>query len=364
LLDPCVLGFVEDEGSRQGFKAKLAFSKVAISVGVIGTGNIGQDHIRRITQALSGARVVAVTDIDSARAQKIAKELGGRAETNGQNIIAAEDVEAVIVTSIGSTHEEFVLGAIAAGKPVFCEKPLATTAAACKRILNAEVAFGKRLVQVGFMRRYDAGYRLLKEVVTEGRIGAPLIAHCAHRNPAVGNDYTTDMAITDTVIHEIDTMRWLLDDEYVSAQVLYPKKTSKASEHLADPQIVLLETATGIRVDIEVFVNAVYGYDIQCELVGETGVARLPEPSSVLLRSEAKLSTELLTDWKKRFIASYDIELQEWIHSVASGKISGPSSWDGYAAAVTADACVEAQKSGKIVEIKLGSRPALYQSNG
>ena len=149
---------------------------MAISVGVIGTGNIGQDHIRRITQALAGARVVAVTDIDSARAQRIAKELGGRAETTGQKIIAAEDVDAVIVTSIGSTHEEFVLAAIASGKPVFCEKPLATTAAACKRILDAEVAFGKRLVQVGFMRRYDAGYRLLKEVVAQGRIGAPLIA--------------------------------------------------------------------------------------------------------------------------------------------------------------------------------------------
>jgi myo-inositol 2-dehydrogenase / D-chiro-inositol 1-dehydrogenase len=333
---------------------------MAIRIGVVGTGNIGQDHIRRITQALSGGSVVAVTDIDPARAQKIAKGLGGRAEATGQNLIAAKDVDAIIVTSIGSTHEEFVLAAIAAGKPVFCEKPLATTAAACKRILDAEVAFGKRLVQVGFMRRYDAGYRLLKELVTKGGIGAPLIAHCVHRNPAVGDDYTTDMAITDTVIHEIDTMRWLLDDEYVSAQVLYPKKTSKASKHLADPQIVLLETATGIRMDVEVFVNATYGYDIQCELVGETGVARLPEPSNVLMRSEAKLSVEILTDWKKRFIAAYDVELQEWIHSVASAKIGGPSSWDGYAAAVTADACVEAQKNGKIVEINLGTRPALY----
>ena len=120
---------------------------MAISVGVIGTGNIGQDHIRRITQALSGARVVAVTDIDSARAQKIAQGLGGRAEATGQNLIAAKDVDAIIVTSIGSTHEEFVLAAIAAGKPVFCEKPLATTAAACKRILDAEVAFGKRLAR-------------------------------------------------------------------------------------------------------------------------------------------------------------------------------------------------------------------------
>ena len=170
--------------------------------------------------------MVAVNDIDPARAQT---HLGSRAETPGQNLIATKDVGAVVVTSIGSTHEEFVLAAIAAGKPVFCEKPLATTATACKRILDAEVARGKRLVQVGFMRRYDAGYRLLKEVVSKGGIGAPLIAHCAHRNPAVGEDYTTDMAITDTVIHEIDTMRWLLDDEYVLPGPL-PPELSKASQ--------------------------------------------------------------------------------------------------------------------------------------
>ncbi len=334
---------------------------MSLRLGVIGTGNIGQDHIRRITQALSGAVVVAVNDLDGERAQKVAQGIGGRAEATGQAVIAGADVDAVLVTSFGATHEEFVLAAIKAGKPVFCEKPLATTAAACKRILDAEVAFGKRLVQVGFMRRYDAGYRMLKALVDQGGIGAPLIAHCAHRNPAVGDDYTTPMAITDTVIHEIDTMRWLLDDEYVSAQVVYPKKTGRASKHLADPQIVMLETATGIRIDVEVFVNAVYGYDIQCELVGETGVARLPEPASVLLRQEARLGIELLTDWKKRFIASYDVELQEWINSVAAGRISGPSSWDGYAAAVTADACVESQGNGRIIPIRLGAKPALYK---
>jgi myo-inositol 2-dehydrogenase / D-chiro-inositol 1-dehydrogenase len=225
----------------KNYNPEIRVPEMSINVGVIGTGNIGQDHIRRITHTLAGARVVALTDIDLALAQKIAGDLGARAENAGQNVIAAKDVDAVIVTSIGSTHEEYVLAALAANKPVFCEKPLATTAAACKRILDAEVACGKRLVQVGFMRRYDAGYRFLKEVITTGVIGAPLMAHCAHRNRSVGENYTTDMAVTDTVIHKIDTMRWLLDDEYVSAQVLFPKKTSKASKHLADPQIVLLD---------------------------------------------------------------------------------------------------------------------------
>ena len=228
------------------------------------------------------------------------------------------------------------------------------------RIVQAEVKHGRRLVQVGFMRPYDKGYRALKNVIDTDQIGAPLIVHCAHRNPAVGDNYTTDMAITDTVIHEIDVLRWLLDDDYATVQVVYPKKTRLASTHLADPQIILLETVKGVRIDVEVFVNCQYGYDIQCEVVGETGIAKLPEPSNVLMRSKAKNSVEILTDWKQRFIDAYDVELQGFINAVNNGEVGGPSAWDGYAAAVAADACVLAQKTGGIVPVTLAERPALY----
>lgn len=243
---------------------------------------------------------------------------------------------------------------------MFCEKPLAVTAQGCKNIVEAEAKHGKRLVQVGFMRPYDQGYRALKQVLTSGQIGEPLMLHCAHRNPTVGEAYTTDMAITDTLIHEIDVLRWLLDDDYVSVQVVFPRKSAKAFPHLKDPQIVLFETAKGTRIDVEIFVNCQYGYDIQCEVVGESGIAKLPEPSSVQMRSGAKLSTEILTDWKDRFIDAYDVELQGFINDVLAGSLTGPSAWDGYAAAVTADACVAAQLSGEIVPVTLPPRPSFY----
>jgi len=335
---------------------------MALKLGVIGTGAIGQDHIRRLSKTLLGSEVVALTDINLEQAAKVARDLGLTAEVypDGHALIAAPNVEAVLVTSWGPTHEEFVLAAIAAGKPVFCEKPLAVTAEGCRRIVDAEIAYGKRMVQVGFMRPYDEGYRALKAVIDSGQIGEPLMLHCAHRNPTVGENYKTDMAITDTLIHEIDVLRWLLDDDYVSVQVVFPRKSGKAFAHLKDPQIVLLETAKGTRIDVEVFVNCQYGYDIQCEVVGETGIARLPEPSQVQLRSGAKLSNAILMDWKDRFIAAYDVELQAFIDSVRAGQIGGPSAWDGYAAAVTADACIEAQKSGAIVPVSLPERPAFY----
>ncbi|HXH03654.1 MAG TPA: Gfo/Idh/MocA family oxidoreductase [Candidatus Competibacteraceae bacterium] len=335
---------------------------MALKIGVIGTGAIGQEHVHRITHKLIGARVVALNDINKEQAQAVARKEGLDAKVyeTGEDLINAADVDAVMVTSWGPTHEEFVLASIAAGKPVFCEKPLATTAEGARRIVEAEMKRGKQLVQVGFMRRYDSGYRALKKVIDDGKIGEPLIVHCAHRNPSVPEAYFGDMPIHDTFVHEIDVLRWLLDDDYVSAQVIAPRKTRFTHPKLQDPLIVLLVTKKGIVIDTEIFVNCQYGYDIQCQVVGETGTASLPEPMSVLMRSEAKLSTNILTDWKLRFIDSYDVELQDWIDSTLRGEVNGPSSWDGYFAAVTGDACVEAMCTGKIIPISMAERPAFY----
>lgn len=338
---------------------------MTVRIGVIGTGMIGRDHTRRIQQVLAGAEVVALSDYnpDSGRAVQVDLAPDAKLYEKGEDLIAAEDVDAVLVCSTGSTHEAYVLAAIAAGKPCFCEKPLATTAEGALRIVDAEVAHGKRLVQVGFMRRYDAGYRMLKQAV-DNEIGTPLMVHAAHRNPTVPEQYVTPMAIHDTLIHEIDVFRWLLDDDYVSAQVVFPRKSSHAHDRVADPQIVLLETAKGIRIDVEIFVNCRYGYDIQCQVVGEEGLVNLPDPMAVTLRKAARLQSEILTDWKDRFIDSYDVELQDFITAAAKGTAAGPTSWDGYVAAISSDACVEAQeKSGQIIPISLPDRPALYDKD-
>lgn len=337
---------------------------MALRVGVIGTGAIGQDHIRRIHTVLTGAEIAAVTDVDAERARQAIsnQKLHAKLYADGHELIESADVDAVMITSWGPTHEEFVLASIAAGKPVFCEKPLAVTAEGCRRIVHAEMAFGRPLVQVGYMRRYDRGYRELKRVMDSGTIGEPLLVHCAHRNQSQPDSYTNDMAIVDTFIHEIDVLRWLLNDDYVSVQVVKSKRTKFAAPHLQDPLIVILETEKGTRVIGEVFVNCQYGYDIQCQVVGESGVANLPEPQGVVIRSDAKLSTKLLTDWKQRFADAYDLELQDWIRSALRGEVHGPTAWDGYAAAVTSDHCLEARDTGGIVRISLPQRPSFYHN--
>ena len=335
---------------------------MTVGVGVIGTGMIGQDHIRRITQVLTGGAVVAVNDVDAARAGEVAAGLpGATVHDTAQNLIADGNVDAVLVASWGAAHEGQVLAAIEAGKPVFCEKPLTPTKDACLRIIDAEMAHGRRCVQVGFMRRYDAGYQAMKAALEDGSIGAPLLMHCAHRNPSVPPyGFATEMLITDSAVHEIDLVRWLFDEEIAAASVLKPRRTSKAAEGVQDPLIIVLEMASGVLVDDEVFVNAGYGYDIRGEIVCESGTVALADAGRVSVSTAGRRGVSVPADWRERFSRAYDAELQDWLAAVAAGTSTGPSSWDGYAAAVVTDSAVAALHTGQRIAVPLPERPDFY----
>lgn len=334
---------------------------MTLKVGVIGTGMIGRDHIRRLTEVVSGAEVVAVTDPDEVAAKEAAAGLArAKVHATGEDLVADDEVDAVVVCSWGPTHEQYVVASIEAGKPVFCEKPLATTTAACQRIMDAEIASGTRLVQVGFMRRYDASYRALKKAIVSGAVGAPLIYYSGHRNPSVPEHYTKDMAIVDTAVHDFDVTRWLLDEELTSIRVLAAKPNSHGGD-LQDPLLMILESSSGVLVNVETSVNIRYGYDIRGEVVGETGTAALAETGQIVLRRQNTVGVSVPEDWRERFIAAYDVEFQEWIHEVVAGTgLTGPSAWDGYAAQAVCDAGVRALYSGDRIEIELGDKPALY----
>jgi len=352
-------------------------NRSTVRVGVIGTGMIGQDHIRRITQVLTGGAVTAVNDVDKARAGQVAAVLpcvgqhSAGQHSAGQHrvtvhetaasLIADDNVDAVLVASWGTAHEEQVLAAIAAGKPVFCEKPLAPAAGACLRIIEAEVARGHRLVQVGFMRRYDAGYLAMKAALDDGAIGAPLLMHCAHRNPsAPPYGFTTEMIISDSAVHEMDLVRWLFGEEIVAASVFRPRRSRQAGDGLQDPLIIQFEMASGILVDDEVFVNARYGYDVRGEVVCETGTVALADVGETTLSAAGRRGVRVPVDWRDRFIRAYDAELQDWLNAVAAGTPTGPTSWDGYAAAAVTDAALEALQTGRRAAVTMAERPDLY----
>jgi myo-inositol 2-dehydrogenase / D-chiro-inositol 1-dehydrogenase len=244
---------------------------------------------------------------------------------------------------------------------VFCEKPLATTREACARIVDAELAAGRRMVAVGFMRRYDAQYRAMKATVTGGEIGAPLLMHAAHRNPSVPAHFTSEMIITDSAVHDIDVARWMFDDEIAAVTVLKPRISSKAAAGFNDPLLVLLEMQSGVLVDIEAMVNAGFGYDIRGEVVCEDGTVELSESAGVVVKRAGQYAGRVPVDWRERFVRAFDAEFQGWVDAVAAGGTTGPSAWDGYAATVACDTGLAALRSGQREPVVMRERPDLYK---
>lgn len=217
-----------------------------LQIGVVGLGAIGRDHVKRLTERITGCKVAAVSEMNEELGRKVAQQYNAKFYADGEELINSPEVQAVMVTTWDPAHAQYVLAAIRAGKYVFCEKPLATEVSECETILAEEQKFGKRIVQVGFMRRYDPGYVEMKQAIEDGKIGLPLIVHACHRNMNHAATMTSEMSIKNSGVHEIDIFRWLLDDEYVSGQVVLPRQSRiSAGEGLQDPQIMMLRTKRG-----------------------------------------------------------------------------------------------------------------------
>ena len=334
-----------------------------LKIGIIGCGAIGKDHCRRIIETVPGATVVAVSDYVAAAADDTAAKYGIKSYGNDcDGMIKDPEVEAVVITSIDPTHHDYVMKTLAEEKWCFCEKPLSQNAKDCEEIIRREQEIGKRLVQVGFMRHYDRGYAEMKRIIDSGELGAPLMIHACHRNVSQPDGFQTEMGVSNVAIHELDICRWLLGDEYKSGQVLKVRQSACSTKGYDNPQIVLLETQSGARIDVEVQVADAYGYDIQCQVVCEKGTVNLPDPYAVVKRSNATRSFPILTDWKDRFIEAYDIELTHWVKTLEEkGEPDGPSAWDGYAACVAADALNRSRGTGRFLPVETMEKPELYR---
>ncbi|WP_059013301.1 Gfo/Idh/MocA family protein [Streptomyces specialis] len=332
-----------------------------LGVAVIGAGMMGADHVRRIDEVISGARVAAVADIDEARAQDMAAGIDGcGAYTDPVAAMSAPGVDAVLIASPGVAHEAALLAALERDLPVLCEKPLTTGSESALRVLEAELRLGHRRIQVGYMRRYDAEYLQLKALLDSGELGRPLMLHCRHRNVSVHRYFTDEMLINDSVSHEFDAARWLLGQEITAVQVLRPTPNGHAPAGLGDPQFVVFETDAGAVVDVEIFVTSGFGYQVQAEAVCERGTARIGEAHGLMTNVNGRWGGAIAPDFLARFTAAYDREVRAWVDATRRGRVTGPGTWDGYAVAAACEAGIEAQRTGRRVPVRMIDRPPFF----
>ena len=334
---------------------------MTVRIGLIGAGGMGRAHVDRIANVLAGAKVVAIADINEDGAKAVAEPLGAKAYTSGPELINDPDVDAVLIATFGNVHVNDLLACIEAGKPVLCEKPMVTTADDAIKVMEAEQKAGKKLVTVGFMRRFDASYREMKATFDAGEHGDALLVHCRHRNPLIPVPYyTTENMLDDTSIHEFDICRFLLGEEITRIRVDVPKHSKNAREDLQDPLVWVGYTESGTRIDSEVNVNCQFGYSIECELVMESGTVLLGDQEKTHVRDTRGHRNAMAQSHIDRFEAAFNTEVQEWIRAVENCEHTGPTAWDGYAAVTVVDASLAALADGQEHEITQIEKPDFY----
>ena len=312
-------------------------------IGIIGTGIMGSDHAMTIHRSVSGARVAMVADLDLARAETVAGQVGCAATADPATLIAAPEVTAVLIASHDATHPALIRACVAAGKPVLCEKPLSPTLAESAALLSD---LGKRagLVSLGFMRRFDPGYAALRAAVRERTIGSAMLVHAVARTVSSGPGSTAESSIVNSAVHDFDVLPWLLGSPVVQVGWQAP---GRSGADFQDPQLILLRTGDGVLATVETFLNAGYGYDIRCEVVGDAGTLSLAEPVAVVGDAGLRRSRAYAADWRPRFAEAYRLEVQAWVDTLA-GAPPGvlATAADGLIAGAVAEAVVTSMRAG------------------
>jgi myo-inositol 2-dehydrogenase/D-chiro-inositol 1-dehydrogenase len=337
-----------------------------VRIGVIGVGRMGEQHIRNVVRLAGRGELAALHDVDNSRALSLAASCGGPAIfEDPRELIASEDVDAILVASPDATHATLVLACIDAGKPVLCEKPMASNLSDAELILEAESRFGRRLVSLGFQRRFDPAHLAVRETALAGQIGRPLLWKGVHRTTRAPYDSSGPFIIANTAGHDIDSARWLLGEEVleVSAKGL---RSQEALPPDSRDLILLDMVMSGERLaTAEIYVSASYGYEVCAELVGQFGVATTVRPDRLVVRARGGCGSPVAEDWTTPFQDAYAAELNAWIESVAPGlAFAGACAWDGYAAMAVSAAASASLLENRPRPVEIVKRPELYRAGG
>jgi myo-inositol 2-dehydrogenase/D-chiro-inositol 1-dehydrogenase len=333
-----------------------------VRVGVIGTGGMGTRHALNIARYVGGASLAGVFDVDGPRAARVAAEGGGAAVfASPDELITDGRVDAVLIAAPDELHAGMVRACLAAGKPVLCEKPLATSVADATGIVEAEVALGRRLIAVGYMRRFDPAHLAVKAVADSGRIGAPVMFKGVHRNAEADYGISPATVVVNSAGHDLDSARWMTGEEVVAARVFGLRTRDDLHPATRDLLLINLVLTHGRHAVTEMDVNAGYGYEVSAELVCQSGTAHTGQTDRVVVRGQANRGVPVAADWLDPFQEAYVAELHDWIGSIVDGRaFRGASAWDGLQTALTAAACIESIATGADVAVVRPPKPALY----
>ncbi|HTU42517.1 MAG TPA: Gfo/Idh/MocA family oxidoreductase [Candidatus Aquilonibacter sp.] len=332
-----------------------------LGVGVVGVGEMGRRHAENLRRNVPEARLIAIADVSQERARQTAAELEIEHSYNSlEAMLENKDIEAVVIATPDKFHAHAVEVAARAGTDILCEKPLALTLADARAALAAVTRAGSRM-QVGFMRRYDPAYAAAMQRIEAGEIGTPVIFKSVGRDKdqppmAAYESNVNGMIFYTNTIHDFDLARWMMSDEVASVHAFTTSTIRPEVAKYGDvvASVVNLQYRKGAIGNIESYAQAVYGYDVRTEVIGDKGsifIGTLDRTPAVCLTArggERALADHFLT----RFADAYLAEMRDFVHNILHDRPVRVSGDDGLKALAIAVAAEESHKQSVPVNVE------------
>ena len=326
-----------------------------VRIALIGAGRIGASHAEVIARRVPEATLVAVVDPRPGAAAVVADPLGARAETEVAAVLAADDVDAVVIAASSVAHRDLIVAAAEAGKHVFSEKPAGMTLEEIDEARQAAATAGV-VFQVGFNRRFAREFAAARDAVDAGRLGEIRQLRSLTRDPGRGPsdpDVVPPWTIfTQTLIHDFDTLNWLNPGAHaVDVVATAGSLTAPGHSTLLDHATVVITYSNGAIATAEASFAAVYGYDVRGEVLGSEGMVTMGEGAQSSLRihdGSGRLATTAHSD-TELLIDAYTGELAEFSAAVREGRAASVTGDDAFAAFAIAQACIDSiQSDGRV----------------
>jgi len=331
----------------------------SLRFGVLGAGRIGKIHVENLVNRIPGAEVVALADVAPDELASVAARFGvPRTYADYRQVLALPDVDAVVICTPTNTHYQMILDAAAAGKHIFCEKPIDLTLARIAEINRGVAGCGVKMM-VGFNRRFDPNFRKVYEMVRAGKIGQPHVLRITSRDPGPPPETyirASGGIFLDMTIHDFDMARNLMNSEvvevYARATVLVDPVFERAGDW--DTAVVTLTFANGAMGAIDNSRKAVYGYDQRVEVFGSEGMVTIANntPDTHIYCDRAGIHTALPLDFfMQRYAESYRNEMQAFVDAVRAGTPVPVGGHDGLMAVEIGLAAIRSARENRPVRL-------------